>query len=165
MSAVRLLKDLFLLMLAIIETLAQSVENQPFSQEVPSEQFFGRQQPPLPPFLYNATIESRRQFFSIAYNPNYTVAEIKSQLEQWANDQPKDVQDAYNQQLNMQKQMEAMLTEERQKLVDALPADAREVAAKLDAIRDNLQLTPIQQMKQVLTMLSTTFIENFSCPG
>lgn len=54
----------------------------------------------------------------------------------------------------MQKQMEALLNEERDKLLNALPADAKAVAMKLDAIRENLQLTPNEQMKQVFTYIN-----------
>uniref|UniRef100_A0A914ZQ07 DUF148 domain-containing protein n=1 Tax=Parascaris univalens TaxID=6257 RepID=A0A914ZQ07_PARUN len=150
MRAMNFISELILLLLTCTVALTQQ-DGQPQSQQM--DQQFATEQLPLPPFLSNASEEAKRQFFSIAYNANLRIAQINAQLEQWAKEQPKDVQDAFNAQLSMQKQTEAWLNEERDKLLNALPADAKALAMKLDAIRENLQLTPNEQMKQASEIL------------
>ncbi|VDK46842.1 unnamed protein product [Anisakis simplex] len=152
MTSMNVVKDSFVL-IAIISI---TIQAQDTPQQLPSFEQINEQQLPLPPFLVNASAESRRQFFSIAYNPNLKIADLNEQLEQWAHKQPKDVQDAYNQQVDAQKRMEAMMVTERNKLVQALPADAQAVAKQLDEIRENLQLTANQQMQQVTKVLYNT---------
>lgn len=89
MRAMNFFSELILLLIAGTVALAQ-YDGQPQSQQM--DQQFAYEQPPLPPFLYNASEESRRQFFSIAYNANLQIAQINAQLEEWAKQQPKDVQ-------------------------------------------------------------------------
>uniref|UniRef100_A0A914ZP86 DUF148 domain-containing protein n=1 Tax=Parascaris univalens TaxID=6257 RepID=A0A914ZP86_PARUN len=157
MRAMNFISELILLLLTCTVALTQQ-DGQPQSQQM--DQQFATEQLPLPPFLSNASEEAKRQFFSIAYNANLRIAQINAQLEQWAKEQPKDVQDAFNAQLSMQKQTEAWLNEERDKLLNALPADAKALAMKLDAIRENLQLTPNEQMKQVFTCINVCSIDD-----
>uniref|UniRef100_A0A914ZPE9 DUF148 domain-containing protein n=1 Tax=Parascaris univalens TaxID=6257 RepID=A0A914ZPE9_PARUN len=89
MRAMNFISELILLLLTCTVALTQQ-DGQPQSQQM--DQQFATEQLPLPPFLSNASEEAKRQFFSIAYNANLRIAQINAQLEQWAKEQPKDVQ-------------------------------------------------------------------------
>uniref|UniRef100_A0A0N5AUS1 DUF148 domain-containing protein n=1 Tax=Syphacia muris TaxID=451379 RepID=A0A0N5AUS1_9BILA len=134
---------------------AQYIQGQPYPQQPPTTDP-GFMEMMMPPFLRASSLSARQEFEAIVTNGNLKKAEITAKVDEWAKRQPQQIQDAFEREKKMQLDMMNLMNSQRKRLVQGLSKEAQAVAASIDALRDNQNITPAEEVEKVLEIFRNT---------
>uniref|UniRef100_A0A0N5AHF1 DUF148 domain-containing protein n=1 Tax=Syphacia muris TaxID=451379 RepID=A0A0N5AHF1_9BILA len=97
------------------------------------------------PFLRNLTQEQRQSFFEIVSNRNLTKAEVRTQLQQWAN----NVGGNMTEQLNEFDQKRQETKQRADEKFNEIIANVTSLAQQVKQIKDNMQITMSEEFEQI----------------